>query len=61
MSAWERLHCWTRLGYQKFFLQNHTIILNLFYSKMGGSFQDYSQIQIFEADFEQKVSLKMLN
>ena len=28
---------------------------------MGRSFQDYSQIQIFEADFPQKVSLKMLN
>ena len=28
---------------------------------MGGSFQDYSWIQDFEADFPQKVSLKMLN
>ena len=28
---------------------------------MGESFQDYSWIQDFEADFPQKVSLKMLN
>ena len=28
---------------------------------MGESFQDYSWIQGFEADFPQKVSLKMLN
>ena len=28
---------------------------------MGKSFQDYSLIQDFEADFPQKVSLKMLN
>ena len=28
---------------------------------MGGSFQDYSCIQDFEADFLWKVSLKMLN
>ena len=28
---------------------------------MGESFQDYSSIQDFEADFPQKVSLKMLN
>ena len=28
---------------------------------MGESFQDYSLIQDFEADFPQKVSLKMLN
>ena len=28
---------------------------------MGESFQDYSLIQEFEADFFQKVSLKMLN
>ena len=28
---------------------------------MGESFQDYSGIQDFEADFLQKVSLKMLN
>ena len=28
---------------------------------MGESFQDYSRIQDFEADFSQKVSLKMLN
>ena len=28
---------------------------------MGESFQDYSSIQDFEADFTQKVSLKMLN
>ena len=28
---------------------------------MGESFQDYSWIQNFEADFPQKVSLKMLN
>ena len=28
---------------------------------MGKSFQDYSWIQDFEADFPQKVSLKMLN
>ena len=29
--------------------------------KMGESFQDYSWIQDFEADFPQKVSLKILN
>ena len=28
---------------------------------MGESFQDYSWIQDFEADFPQKVNLKMLN
>ena len=28
---------------------------------MGESFQDYAWIQDFEADFQQKVSLKMLN
>ena len=28
---------------------------------MGEGFQDYSGIQDFEADFPQKVSLKMLN
>ena len=28
---------------------------------MGESFQDYSWIQDFEADFPKKVSLKMLN
>ena len=28
---------------------------------MGESFQDYSWIKDFEADFPQKVSLKMLN
>ena len=28
---------------------------------MGESFQDYSCIQDFEADFPQKVSLKILN
>ena len=28
---------------------------------MGESFQDYSQIQDFEADFPQKVGFKMLN
>ena len=28
---------------------------------MDESFQDYSWIQDFEADFQQKVSLKMLN
>ena len=28
---------------------------------MGESFQDYSWIQDIEADFPQKVSLKMLN
>ena len=28
---------------------------------MGESFQDYSRIQDFEADFPKKVSLKMLN
>ena len=28
---------------------------------MGESYQDYSWIQDFEADFPQKVSLKMLN
>ena len=28
---------------------------------MGESFQDYSWIQDFEADFQQKVSLKILN
>ena len=28
---------------------------------MGESFQDYSRIQDLEADFPQKVSLKMLN
>ena len=28
---------------------------------MGESFQDYSWIQDFEADFPQKVSLKILN
>ena len=28
---------------------------------VGESFQDYSWIQDFEADFPQKVSLKMLN
>ena len=31
------------------------------YDTMGESFQDYSRIQDFEADFPQKVSLKMLN
>ena len=31
------------------------------YDDMGESFQDYSWIQDFEADFPQKVSLKMLN
>ena len=29
--------------------------------RMGESFQDYSWIQDFEADFPQEVSLKMLN
>ena len=29
--------------------------------RMGESFEDYSWIQDFEADFPQKVSLKMLN
>ena len=28
---------------------------------MGESFQDYSEIQDFEADFPSKVSLKLLN
>ena len=28
---------------------------------MGESFQDYSWVQDFEADFPQKVSLKILN
>ena len=28
---------------------------------MGESFQDYSKIQDFEADFSKKVSIKMLN
>ena len=28
---------------------------------MGESFQDYSWIQDFEADFPKKISLKMLN
>ena len=34
---------------------------HLLYFIMGESFQDYSWIQDFEADFPQKVSLKMLN
>ena len=33
----------------------------MFYVRIGKSFQDYSWIQDFEADFPQKVSLKMLN
>ena len=33
----------------------------LFINHMGESFQDYTLIQVFEADFSQKVSLKMLN
>ena len=31
------------------------------YEYMGDFFQDYSWIQDFEADFPQKVNLKMLN
>ena len=34
---------------------------NLNATCMGESFQDYSWIQDFEADFPQKVSLKILN
>ena len=37
-----------------------TIVQSSVYS-MGENFQDYSWIQDFEADFPQKVSLKMLN
>ena len=36
-------------------------IVPLYYGSMGESFQDYSWIKDFEADFPQKVSLKMLN
>ena len=35
------------------------IVLETFF--MGESFQDYSGIQDFEADFPKKVSFKMLN
>ena len=38
-----------------------TLLSHLIYlTYIGGSFQDYSLIQDFEADFPQKVSLKML-
>ena len=33
----------------------------LHYLNMGGRFQNYSWIKDFEADFPQKVGLKMLN
>ena len=36
-------------------------LITCFQIHMGESFQDYFWIQDFEADFPQKVSLKMLN
>ena len=36
-------------------------MLSYYGIKMGEIFQDYSWIQDFEADFPQKISLKILN
>ena len=38
-----------------------SVIKRLHCNSMGGSFQDHSWIQDFEADFPMKVSLKILN
>ena len=49
VRAWDILATWVNSEYEP----NPKI--------MGESFQDYSWIQNFEADFPQKVSLKMMN
>ena len=41
--------------------KSHKELAPMLSGHMGESFQDYSWIQDFEADFPQKVSLKKLN
>ena len=56
------INCWIKqtYGINKILLKiSEAFDMSLEY--MGESFQDYSWIQDFEADFPQKVSLKMLN
>ena len=49
--------CWNKA----IFLEIYNLFVSIFQVHMGESFQDYSWIQDFEADFPQKVHLKMLN
>ena len=52
---WKIVDCW-----RKTLTQTNNFVYYIKDIHMGESFQDYSWIQDYEADFSQKVSLKML-